>query len=49
MINEDFNEDDEELAGYNCPVCGYPVVMEMGCEVCYRCGWSKEEEGYYDE
>ena len=42
---------DEELAGYNCPRCGYPVVIEMGLELCYGCGWSKNEEetGYYDE
>lgn len=38
------NQDDEELAGYNCPVCGYPVVIEMGLELCYCCGWSKDEE-----
>lgn len=45
------NEKDEELAGYNCPRCGYPVVIEMGLELCYSCGWSKDEEeaGYYDE
>lgn len=44
-------EDDEELAGYNCPRCGYPVVIEMGLELCYSCGWSKDDEetGYYDE
>lgn len=42
---------DEELAGYNCPRCGYPVAIEMGFELCYCCGWSKDEEetGYYDE
>lgn len=38
------NEDDEQLAGYNCPVCGYPVVIEMGLELCYSCGWSLDEE-----
>lgn len=45
------NQDDEGLAGYNCPRCGYPVVIEMGLELCYGCGWSKDEEetGYYDE
>lgn len=45
------NQDDEELAGYSCPRCGYPVVIEMGFELCYCCGWSKDEEetGYYDE
>lgn len=49
--NQCQNEDDEELAGYNCPRCGYPVVIEMGLELCYSCGWSKDEEesGYYDE
>ena len=45
------NEDDEELTGNNCPVCGYPTVREMGLEVCYHCGWSEgdEPEGYYEE
>ena len=44
-------DDDEQLAGYNCSNCGYPVVIEMGLEVCYKCGWSKgdEPEGYYEE
>jgi len=43
-------EDDEELAGYSCPRCGYPVVLEGEWELCYRCGWSKDEEesGYYE-
>ena len=49
-IKQNQQEDDEELAGYNCPRCGYPVVIEMGLELCYGCGWSKDEEetGYYD-
>ena len=45
-------DNEEELAGYNCPRCGYPVVVEMDFELCYHCGWSKDEEenmGYYDE
>ena len=44
------DKEDEELAGYNCPNCGYPVVIEMGLEVCYKCGWNRDElyEGYYD-
>lgn len=44
-------DNEEELAGYNCPRCGYPVVVEMGLDVCYSCGWSKDDlyEGYYDE
>ena len=37
-------EDDEHLAGYNCPMCGYPVVVEFGLEVCYRCGWFENTE-----
>lgn len=43
--------DDEQLTGENCPVCGYPIVLEHGLELCYRCGWSKddEQEGYYEE
>ena len=55
MINKrleaDIKEDDEEITGNNCPVCGYPTVREYGLEVCYHCGWSKDEEetGYYDE
>ena len=50
-IKQNQQEDNEELAGYNCPRCGYPVVIEMGLELCYGCGWSKDEEetGYYDE
>ena len=36
----------ETLTGDNCPVCGYPIVLEEGLEVCYGCGWYKgcEEE-----
>jgi competence CoiA-like predicted nuclease len=51
MTNEFDLEESEQLAGYNCPVCGYPVVVEMGLELCYHCGWSKgeEHEGYYEE
>ena len=50
-IKQNQQEDNEQLAGYNCPRCGYPVVIEMGLELCYGCGWSKDEEetGYYDE
>ncbi len=49
--NQHQDEYDEELAGYNCPRCGYPVVIEMDLELCYHCGWSKDEEelGYYEE
>ena len=43
-----FTMTDEQLAGYACPICGYPIVLEYGLEVCYQCGWSidapKEEE-----
>lgn len=44
-------EDEEEITGNNCPVCGYPTVREYGLEVCYHCGWSEgdEPEGYYEE
>lgn len=44
-------DEDEELTGNNCPVCGYPTVYEYGLEVCYHCGWSEgnESEGYYEE
>lgn len=47
-----YQNDDEQLAGYNCPICGYPIVIEMGLELCYHCGWSAEDEedtGYYEE
>lgn len=49
--NQQIDEDDEQLAGYNCPVCGYPIVFEGDFELCYRCGWAKDEEpeGYYEE
>ena len=44
-------DEEEELTGENCPVCGYPIVLEHGLEVCYCCGWSKDDdmEGYYEE
>ena len=35
-------DEDEELTGDNCPICGYPIVLEYGLEVCYCCGWSKD-------
>lgn len=35
---------DEEKAGYDCPLCGYPIVIEQGLEVCYNCGWANEEK-----
>ena len=38
-----FEDEDERLAGYPCPVCGYPVVVEFGLDVCYKCGWFKNE------
>lgn len=49
--NQYQDEDDEAVTGKNCPVCGYPTVIEYGIEVCYHCGWSKdsESEGYYEE
>lgn len=51
IAENNFIDEDELLAGFNCPHCGYPIVIEMGLEVCYRCGWSKEDEnvGYWDE
>lgn len=39
MTNDEFFE---ELAGCNCPVCGYPLVIEDGFPVCYMCGWEDE-------
>lgn len=50
MTNINFN-DEEELAGYDCPICGFPVAIEMGLELCYHCGWAKNDEeiGYYEE
>lgn len=41
-IDKLFEDDEEYLAGYNCPKCGYPVVVEFGLDVCYRCGWFKD-------
>lgn len=35
---------DEEITGDTCPVCGYPIVLEYGLEVCYCCGWSRDDE-----
>lgn len=40
----DLGDEDEKLTGDVCPVCGYPIVLEYGLEVCYRCGWSREDE-----
>lgn len=44
MINKDYMKDDEKLMDYNCPVCGYPIVLESDLEVCYNCGWFKHDE-----
>jgi hypothetical protein len=46
-----FTTTDEELAGYNCPICDYPIVIEYGLEVCYQCGWSTDakKEGDKEE
>lgn len=44
-------EDNEELTGNTCPVCGYPTVREFNLELCYHCGWTEldeEPEGYYE-
>lgn len=35
---------EEELTGENCPICGYPIVVEDGLELCYRCGWYRGME-----
>lgn len=43
-IMTNFGDEEEQLAGYGCPECGYPIVIESGLEVCYHCGWSKEEK-----
>ena len=47
MIN--IESENETLAGYHCPCCGYPVVREEAgeqtFEVCYHCGWLNEGEG----
>ena len=42
-----FGDIQEELTEDTCPVCGYPIVLEEGLEVCYSCGWYRgmEEEG----
>lgn len=43
-IDAQFLEDiEEELTGETCPRCGYPIVIEAGLEVCYGCGWSKDD------
>jgi uncharacterized Zn finger protein (UPF0148 family) len=56
QLQEDINknqiaDENEQLTGDNCPVCGYPIVLEFGLEVCYGCGWFKddEQEGYFEE
>lgn len=50
-IDAQFIDEDEIFTDETCPRCGYPIVIEAGLEVCYKCGWSKDEEetGYYDE
>ena len=35
----DLSEIEETETEEKCPVCGYPIVLEEGLEVCYRCGW----------
>lgn len=35
---------EEQPTGDNCPVCGYPIVLEEGLEVCYGCGWYRGME-----
>ena len=45
-------EDDEEITGKQCPICGYPTVLESGLEVCYHCGWNADDDekvGYWEE
>lgn len=39
-----FGDIQEELTEDNCPVCGYPIVLEEGLEVCYSCGWYRGME-----
>ena len=39
-----FGEVQEELTEDKCPVCGYPIVLEEGLEVCYSCGWYRGME-----
>lgn len=39
-----FGDTQEELTEDNCPVCGYPIVLEEGLEVCYSCGWYRGME-----
>ena len=38
--DEDWYE--EEPTEAPCPCCGYPLVVEYGMLVCYRCGWSED-------
>lgn len=42
------DDEDEELAGKDCPRCGYPIVVEHGLELCYHCGWSEDSEDEVD-
>lgn len=35
---------DEVVTEETCPICGYPIVIEYGLEVCYYCGWSRDDE-----
>ena len=35
---------DEVISEAPCPCCGYPLVVEYGMLVCYKCGWSEENE-----
>lgn len=44
----ELNPFDEHIEFYNgdefCPLCGNPIVLEEGLEVCYYCGWSQEDK-----
>ena len=39
-----FTTINEELSGYTCPQCGYPMVVEGEIDVCYKCGWWQDRK-----
>lgn len=44
MTKREEQEQTEELSGYDCPQCGYPMVVEGDVDVCYKCGWWQERK-----
>lgn len=42
MSKDDYVKEQTKKYGNNvCPLCGYPLIKQGGCQICTSCGYEK--------